>query len=751
MSAAKQCPDAACLAEHLAGALSAADDGRVTAHLDTCETCQETLEILATDDAGLSRAARRAGERPTESGPGLQAALERLVRDDEGPWRATRVGAHELAFLTPSETSGELGRLGHYTVTAVLGRGGMGIVLAAFDEKLHRNVAIKALAPHWASDPHARKRFIREARAAAAVRHENLVTIYAVEEAGDVPYLVMEHIAGESLQDRIDRGEPIDFREIARIGAQTARGLAAAHEQGLIHRDIKPANILLEAGSGRVKITDFGLARSVDDAGVTRSGVVAGTPQYMAPEQARGKALDPRADLFSLASVLYVLCAGRQPFEADGTLAVLRRIADESPRPVGEVNPLVPEWLAEVIGKLHAKAPGNRFQSAAEVAEVLERGLAGVDERHTQVRQSRRAGTPPTVSKGWAVAAACVLIAGLAAAIFQAFGPPGSSDGQFVAIESYALVGHGGPVWSVAFTPDGGRILSAGGDARVRVWDVATRRQLQRFTRHTGTVFCVAISPDGRRALSGSGELPGSQEIPAKTIGSVCLWEIESGTEIHRLDGEEDAITSVSFSPDGKQALFGSFRGAVVLWDVENWKEISRWRTESGLWSVRFSPDAKQAVTAGGDRLSQAHVRTWDLPRGTERKRFGGHTAGCWQAVFTPDGRQVLTTSADGTMRLYDAQSGSEVRRFRGEHFTSVAISADGKFAVSGNYGTEKTVRMWRLGGDDELGTLEGHTQGVQSVAISSDGRWAASGSHDQTVRLWRLPSNVRQEQVSRK
>src|SRR5215217_1508746 len=159
---------------------------------------------------------------------------------------------------------------------------------------------------------------------------------------------------------------------------QIAAGLAAAHKQGIVHRDIKPANILLENGVERVKITDFGLARAVDDASVTQSGVIAGTPMYMSPEQARGEAVDPRSDLFSLGSVLYAMCTGHAPFRASGTMAVLKRVCEETPAPVRDANPHVPDWLAAIIEKLHAKDPARRYQTAAEVADLLGRHLAYV-------------------------------------------------------------------------------------------------------------------------------------------------------------------------------------------------------------------------------------------------------------------------------------------------------------------------------------------------------------------------------------
>ena len=296
---------------------------------------------------------------------------------NEGPADAGGEGV-ELDFLAPSENPESLGRLGPYEILGVLGQGGMGVVLKAFEPALSRVVAIKVLAPQMAASGAARRRFSREAKAAAAVVHDHVVAIHAVDDdpKSGLPYLVMPCIAGRSLQDRIDRDGPLRTEEVLRIGMQTALGLAAAHAQGLVHRDIKPSNILLENGVERVKITDFGLARAIDDASRSQSGVVAGTPQYMSPEQASGESVDHRSDLFSLGSVLYAMCAGHSPFRAKTTMGVLRRVCDEEPRPLVEVNPEVPESLEAVIRRLHAKDPAGRYQSAAEVAEVLGRQLA---------------------------------------------------------------------------------------------------------------------------------------------------------------------------------------------------------------------------------------------------------------------------------------------------------------------------------------------------------------------------------------
>lgn len=279
----------------------------------------------------------------------------------------------DLSFLQPSSKPGSLGTLGHYEILQLLGQGAFGIVFKAFDEKLHRLVAIKAMNPQLAATSPPRKRFLREARSVAAIKHENIVQVYSVEEQ-PLPYLVMEYIDGPTLQQKLNGSGPLEVAEVLHLGRQMASGLAAAHAQGLIHRDIKPGNILLESGPDqKVKITDFGLARATDDASMTRTGMIAGTPMYMAPEQALGQPLDHRADLFSLGSVLYQMACGRPPFRASTTVAVLKRVADETPRPIQEILSEVPEWLCAIIARLHAKKPDERFQSAKEVADLLAR------------------------------------------------------------------------------------------------------------------------------------------------------------------------------------------------------------------------------------------------------------------------------------------------------------------------------------------------------------------------------------------
>jgi serine/threonine-protein kinase len=343
--------------------LSPADLAGLERHLEGCEECRHALDDMVNSDDCLNAA--------------------RQSLDDEDPTGLYDIASgreESLGFLAPSDWPDSLGRLGTYEIKGVLGQGGMGMVLKAFDPALNRNVAIKVLSAALATSGAARRRFLREARAAAAVVHEHVVGVFAVVESAGLPFLVMEYVPGRSLQDRLDKSGPLALPEILRIGTQTASGLAAAHAQGLVHRDVKPANILLENGVERVRLTDFGLARAVADAALTHSGVVAGTPHYMAPEQANGETVDHRADLFSLGSTLYATCAGHAPFRAESPLAVLRRVCDDRPRPIREINPEVPSWLELIIARLMAKDPADRFQTATEVALLLERCLAHVQD-----------------------------------------------------------------------------------------------------------------------------------------------------------------------------------------------------------------------------------------------------------------------------------------------------------------------------------------------------------------------------------
>ena len=361
---------------------------RLKQHVDHCPDCQQKLLEMSCECDMVHEACetlRTQGDIETDA-EWMQSSVVIQLDSLQSEGNVIDSETISLDFLAPSSQPDLLGRLGRYEIERLIGTGGMGVVLKGYDTELHRVVAIKVLLPHLASSGAARRRFAREAQSAAAVMHEHVVPIHNVEVDGDVSYLVMQYVPGRSLQARVDEQGPLQVAEILRIARQAALGLAAAHEQGVVHRDVKPANMLLEESVDRLLISDFGLARTVDDATLTRTGVVAGTPHYMSPEQAEGEVVGPGSDLFSLGSVMYFMCTGHPPFRAATPMAVLNRICHATQRPVDEVNPEIPLELVEVIEQLLSKLPEQRFPSAKDVATRLDELLLEL-QRGSQLRR----------------------------------------------------------------------------------------------------------------------------------------------------------------------------------------------------------------------------------------------------------------------------------------------------------------------------------------------------------------------------
>ncbi|QDU21855.1 protein kinase domain-containing protein [Urbifossiella limnaea] len=654
---------------------------------------------------------------------------------DDGPGETDFV-----ALLAPPQEAGSLGRLGHYEVFGVVGRGGMGVVLRAIDTTLRRSVAVKLLSPALAAVPTARRRFAREARAAAAVADDHVVKIHSVHDDAAVPYLVMEFVSGETLEDRARAEGALPVDEVVRIGLAAARGLAAAHARGIVHRDVKPGNILLEAGTGRVKLTDFGLARAADDATISRSGVIAGTPMYMSPEQARGDQIDHRSDLFSLGSVLYTLCTGTRAFEADHTVAVLGRVCDDEPTPVREKNPAVPRWVAALVEKLLAKNPADRFASAAEVAGLL---------AAYQAHEADPAAPPPPPIRGvragrtrrtrrWAGAAAAVVAA--AVGVFWFTRPPGDGppppvpagipgwraptaaelaarsspfDGRaregippgqpaeavVVLGESRFRLPRRGPNNSMATDPEGRWLAVPNGDA-VAIFDARTGVLTRTLTGHAGRVIAVAFSPDGRFVAGGNwapGE-PGMETWTDRTKPhAVMVWDRQTGEVTATLPGGVAGLFSVAFSPDGKR-LYGSGPGGVETWDLTTKTSIRRFESAGsavGLYHFALSPDGKRVVC----NHTNTALTVRDVEGGSP-VTLDGHTSAPEAAAFSPDGK-LLATGSESELLLWDAEKLELVTRIA-TPAEWVAFTPDGKHLLAARHGggeaeRDHVVTRWNL------------------------------------------------------
>lgn len=426
-----------------------------------CPLCGKSMR--APDAAGKMPAVNQAASEQQTLAP-----LDVSVQTNPGPATALHtenaaVPEEHWDFLAPPQAADEIGRLGGYRILQVLGAGGMGVVFKAEDPQLDRAVALKAMLPSLAASPSAKKRFLREAKAAAAIKHDHIVAIYQVGEDRGAPFLAMEFLEGEPLDVRLKRENTLPVAEVLRIGIEVAEGLAAAHNKGLIHRDIKPGNIWLEGMRGRVKVLDFGLARSASgQEQITQAGAIVGTPAFMAPEQAMGKTVDHRCDLFSLGCVLYRLCTGELPFKGADTLAILSALAMDAPRTPQQVDLMLPSQLSDLVMQLLAKKPEDRPESAESVAETLKRiaedqqvpgtGKAGVGQGQTK--------KPTTAGRRLAVAAlALALLVPLGFWLSSIIVRVESKEGTLV-------IKTDDPSVAVKITPEGGATLTYGKDRR---------------------------------------------------------------------------------------------------------------------------------------------------------------------------------------------------------------------------------------------------------------------------------------------
>jgi tRNA A-37 threonylcarbamoyl transferase component Bud32 len=416
-----------------AGGRRTARRGRRPGRPDLLDELKRHIQALASMEHFLGAAPER-GHPCSDPAAGPQTAPEPTRAEPGCP------PAESEVLSAQAQGPPEPSRLGDFRILRRLGAGGMGVVYLAEDTRLGRRVALKVLRPELAAQEVYRRRFLREARAAAAVRSDHVVTVYHVGEDGGAPYLAMELLPGRSLDAWLRAGHRPSPAEAARIGRQAAEGLAAAHARGLVHRDVKPGNLWLEdvAGGWRVKVLDFGLARLAAEGPLTQTGLVVGTPAYMAPEQAAGQAVDGRADLFSLGCVLYELCTGAQPFAAGDALAVLHRLATHTPLPPWQRNPAVPAALSDLVVRLLAKRPEDRPASAAAVAAELAQlecappaaaseataVLAPPAGKDDGIPAVRPAAQRPARRRRWAVLAFLAVLAAVAGGVASRLGGP---------------------------------------------------------------------------------------------------------------------------------------------------------------------------------------------------------------------------------------------------------------------------------------------------------------------------------------
>lgn len=394
----------------------------LTDHISNCPKCQAEVASSSEVSASTTLFSLNDPKIETQVNQELSVPTQILgqkagnVSKDTQPGSATEI-------LKSVHSENYPAKIGDFIILRVLGKGGMGLVLEGEDPILKRKVAVKILHPEFGLVENNRLRFMQEARAAAAIEHENIITIYQVGEQDKTPFIAMQLLRGESLAERIKRG-PVPVNEIIRIGLEISRGLAAAHDHGLIHRDIKPDNIWLEStGSDlvwtRLKILDFGLARAVEhtDNSMTGAGIIMGTPYYMSPEQASGLPLNSSTDIFSLGVLLYQLVTGSYPFEGRTTLAVLSAVTSASPKPITKTIQPTPPALIELIFKMLEKTTSLRPKDCHQVESMLQAIQEGQNPKVAPVNMGGRK------IAAWAGGIFCLMLLSLFGFFYSAIFP----------------------------------------------------------------------------------------------------------------------------------------------------------------------------------------------------------------------------------------------------------------------------------------------------------------------------------------
>ena len=732
------------------------------------------------------------------------------------------------AVVTEVEPTGKI--LGDFEILGELGQGGMAVVYAARQRSLGRLVGLKVLPAALSEDPVALARFKQEIRALARCDHSNVVKVLSSGEVDGACYYAMEFIDGgdlasigedlrrfrqsgvllreghfdqaassvasastvvsrQNLPDverhdpkpvlEITEGREIAYR-LAEVVRDAARGVQHIHDQGIVHRDLKPQNIMVIRHDHRPVIMDLGLAkvRGTSQSLTLDKASILGTLRYMPPEQLQRNLLevDARADVYALGAVLYELACQRPMLDGETEERLTTQILFEEPPPPRRANPGLPTDLATIITKATRKDPRERYTSAAELAEDLDRLVRGE-------AITARPVTIPYVLKlflkrhpvamALGSSAIVVIIALLAAwvvslrsawhrereaalekeslylasqsraalpsnpgralllAIEAALRGPGAqaNNALLASLEALqerkTLLGHGEAVISAQFSPDGQRIVTASRDKTARIWDAASGTELSTL-RHGHQVLSAQFSRDGQRIVT------------ASVDRRVRIWDTASGTELVTLSGHEGGVHSAQFSGDGQRIVTASRDKTARVWDAMSRKELfTLGGHEDAVWFAQFSPDGRLIVTASSDNTA----RIWDAGSGRELFTLSGHVGEARSAEFSSDGQRIVTASLDKTARIWDTASGKELFTLSGHEGSvqSAQLSPDGQRIVTASL--DKTARIWDTTSGKELFTLSGHESGVSSAQFSRDGQRIVTASSDSTARIWDVAS----------
>lgn len=673
------------------------------------------------------------------------------------------LGTGPASCHNPTERPLMIGKtLAHYEILAKIGRGGMGEVYRALDKKLDREVALKVLPTDMAHDPGRLERFEREAKAVAALKHPNIVTIFSVEMTDGLHFLTMELVEGQTLSKILPKnGLPLD--RLFEIAIPLADAVSSAHARGITHRDLKPDNIMID-GEGRLRVLDFGLAKLQDSESpgntalamtvdaVTEEGKILGTAAYMSPEQAEGKAIDSRSDIFSLGTILYEMVTGTRPFRGDTSISTIGSILKEEPASVMELNPALPRHIGRIIRRCLAKDPDRRYQTAVDLRndlegfkEEIESGEimpdgAGVVSGADRLRKRR-------VTVGLTVLV--VVVIGISFGINKFLGRGGDEPGAtatFQQMEMIRLTHTGNSGYSAAISPDGKYVVHAQDDDEgMSLWllHVSTKRSVQIVPSSRASLHDPTFSPDGDlvyylRSTSG----------PDKNrLYRVPLLGGPSTRVLEHIGGR------ISFSPDGNLFVFRRSEGTqdkLVVADQDGGNErviSSRIRPEEYHEDPVWSPDGK-VIAAVATRIGHQEFHLVEVPAegGTE----GSISSQPWNHIemmaWLPDGNGIVMQAFGKTGRqdfqLWEVPyPDGPARRITNDlnSYSGVSMTADGRSLVTQLMEGESALWVMHPGedGQPERITAEGPNFSVQGLSWTPGGRTVYGATSVEGIDLW--------------